>query len=344
MGEFFAYNPNLMLILQTNEMLVLPVIAALLSGLLIAVMLGMKASLPLDHPNHRSLHDTPTPRTGGAAILLAVASVWLWLWNLPGLLPLLATALALAVVGLLDDFKGLPASARLAVQFAVAAAWLAFFAPFSLSLALWPVGLLALVWMANLFNFMDGSDGLAGGMALIGFGGLAVAAGLAGADGLATAAACLSGAALGFLWFNFHPARIFMGDVGSVPLGFLAAGLGLVGWRQGLWPVSFPLLVFSPFIADASVTLLKRLLRGEKVWQAHREHYYQRLIQMGLGHRNMALWAYGLMLACGLSGLLSLHWDGLAQVLVLAGWAMAYLWFFRRIDLAWANHRAGVAA
>jgi UDP-N-acetylmuramyl pentapeptide phosphotransferase/UDP-N-acetylglucosamine-1-phosphate transferase len=95
----------------------------------------------------------------------------------------------------------------------------------------------------------------------------------------------VAAAAAGFLCFNFHPARIFMGDVGSVPLGFTAGALGLVGWRSGAWPLWFPLLVFAPFILDATVTLLRRALRGEKVWQAHRSHYYQRMVQMGLGHR-----------------------------------------------------------
>jgi UDP-N-acetylmuramyl pentapeptide phosphotransferase/UDP-N-acetylglucosamine-1-phosphate transferase len=82
---------------------------------------------------------------------------------------------------------------------------------------------------------------------------------------------------------------MFMGDVGSVPLGFLAGALGLIGWREGAWPFWFPMLVFAPFTCDATLTLLKRALRRERVWQAHREHYYQRLVRMGFGHRG-ALW------------------------------------------------------
>ncbi len=157
--------------------------------------------------------------------------------------------------------------------------------------------LLAIIWMINLYNFMDGSDGLAGGMSIAGFGTYAVAAYGGGLMELSVLAAALAGAAAGFLIWNFHKARIFMGDSGSVPLGFLAAALGLLGWQEGVWPMWFPVLVFSPFIADASVTLVKRYLRGERLSQAHRSHYYQRVLRMGLGHRGTALAAYVLMLA-----------------------------------------------
>ena len=91
-----------------------------------------------------------------------------------------------------------------------------------------------------------------------------------------------------------------MGDAGSVSLGLLAAILGAAGWLQGIWSVWLPLLVFSPFITDATLTLLRRMARGEKFWRAHREHYYQKLVRMGWGHRGTALAEYGLMVACGL--------------------------------------------
>jgi UDP-N-acetylmuramyl pentapeptide phosphotransferase/UDP-N-acetylglucosamine-1-phosphate transferase len=140
----------------------------------------------------------------------------------------------------------------------------------------------------------------------------------------------LAAAALGFLLFNFPPAKIFLGDVGSVPLGFLAGALGLQGWRDDLWPLWFPVVVFAPFIADASATLVRRALRGEKVWQAHREHYYQRLVRLGFGHRGTAYVAYALMLVCAALALYgrqqrpSVQWAMVgASVVVLAaaaGW------------------------
>jgi UDP-N-acetylmuramyl pentapeptide phosphotransferase/UDP-N-acetylglucosamine-1-phosphate transferase len=133
-------------------------------------------------------------------------------------------------------------------------------------------------------------------MATIGFGALALGAWLGDAPGLATFCAAIAAAALAFLRFNFPPARVFMGDAGSIPLGFLAASLGILGAQQNVWPALFPLLVFSPFIVDASVTLTRRALRGEKVWQAHRSHYYQRVVLLGATHRQLALAAYALML------------------------------------------------
>lgn len=113
----------------------------------------------------------------------------------------------------------------------------------------------------------------------------------------------IAGAAIGFLACNFPPARVFMGDAGSVPLGFLAGAFGLAGWRAGIWPLWFPLLVFSPFIFDATVTLGRRLSRGERVWQAHRDHAYQRLILAGWSHRRLALTAWLLMVASAASAL-----------------------------------------
>ena len=171
--------------------------------------------------------------------------------------------------------------------------------------------------------------------------GFAGAAALAGQSALALVCAGIAAAAAGFLCFNFHPARIFMGDVGSVPLGFTAGALGLVGWRSGAWPLWFPLLVFAPFILDATVTLLRRALRGEKVWQAHRSHYYQRMVQMGLGHRGTALRAYGLMAGCGAAALAGLRMGFSLQCAIITMCITAHLIVGYRIDRAWRSHRAG---
>ncbi len=159
--------------------------------------------------------------------------------------------------------------------------------------------LLFTVWMTNLYNFMDGSDGLAGGMALFGFSMYGIAALLGDNDTFAMLNFSVAAAALGFLYYNFPPAKVFMGDAGSIPLGFLVAGMGLWGWQLGCWGAWFPLLAFSPFIVDASVTLVKRTLHGVKITEAHREHYFQRAIQMGWRHRQVALVEYVLMLGVG---------------------------------------------
>lgn len=256
---------------------------------------------------------------------------------LPGSALALIGALALCTVSSLDDWRGLPIAVRFGAHVIVAAAFIMLSAP-----GLHPLGfvaaVLAIVWMTNLYNFMDGSDGLAGGMTVFGFAALALAAHFSGALTLALMAAIVAAAAAAFLWFNFHPARIFMGDAGSVPLGFLAAALAVLGWDRGAWPVWFPVLVFSPFIVDATVTLFRRAARGEKVWRAHKEHYYQRLVRMGFGHRDTALMEYVLMGSVAGTALLAREANQAMQLLMLAAWFGVYAALMARIDRRWRAH------
>lgn len=252
----------------------------------------------------------------------------------------LAGAGGLALVGLVDDRFGLPARLRLLAQVLVAGAYLALLGPAGGGLEVLALGL-GLVWMGNLYNFMDGSDGLAGGMALFGFSAFAAAAVLAGQEGLALMCAGVAAGAAGFLVFNFHPARIFMGDAGSVPLGFLAGAFGLAGRESGAWPLWFPLLVFAPFILDATVTLLRRALRGERVWQAHRTHYYQRVVQMGVGHGRTALLAYALMAVAGAAALAALPLGFSLQCIIITMCVSLHLVLGYRIDRAWRRHQTG---
>jgi UDP-N-acetylmuramyl pentapeptide phosphotransferase/UDP-N-acetylglucosamine-1-phosphate transferase len=311
-----------------------PVVALLVTVLMIAFILrsgfGSKVQ---DIPNERSLHSTPVPRIGGVGLTAGILAGWSLLysslvWWL--VLPLIA----LFIVSMLDDMHGLSVRYRFSVQFVAAVILVGgagLFTSHGLVIALALVVLT--VWMTNLYNFMDGSDGLAGGMALFGFGMFALGAWMNHNDTLAVLNLCIATAALGFLFFNFPPAKLFMGDAGSIPLGFLAAAMGLLGWQQGSWGIWFPLLVFSPFIVDASVTLAKRTLRGVKITEAHREHYYQRAIQMGWSHRNMAFLEYGLMLGSGLTALSTLGrafpWAG---ILV---WAAIYAVLMLPLDSAW---------
>ena len=261
----------------------------------VQLLLSRFARFALDQPNERSLHERAVPRTGGIAVLLGAAVALAFgataLW-----LPLLL-ALLLAAVSFADDLRGLPVAARLAAHFAAAGVLVWYLVS---PAAPWQAALLAIAvaWITNLYNFMDGSDGLAAGMSVIGFGAYAAGATLAGEAGLANACLCLAAASAAFLVFNFHPARIFLGDVGSIPLGFLAAALGLAGWRAEAWPLWFPLAVFAPFIGDATLTLARRLLRGEHIWRAHRDHFYQRLVRGALGHRGTAYVGYALMAVC----------------------------------------------
>jgi UDP-N-acetylmuramyl pentapeptide phosphotransferase/UDP-N-acetylglucosamine-1-phosphate transferase len=195
-----------------------------------------------------------------------------------------------------------------------------------------------MIWLVNLYNFMDGADGLAGGMTLVGFSGYALASLIAAnrfSLELAFVSAAVAGAAAGFLVFNFHPARVFLGDAGSIPLGFLAGAFGYYGWRADVWPIWFPAMAFSPFIADASITLLKRLARGERFWQAHREHYYQRMVRMGLGHARTAVCWYLLMLAGMVLSLWALDRPATTQWTVVVIWAVVLVLVGAAIDIRW---------
>jgi UDP-N-acetylmuramyl pentapeptide phosphotransferase/UDP-N-acetylglucosamine-1-phosphate transferase len=302
--------------------------------LALRVLLGRFSALALDAPNARSLHERPVPRTGGIAVLLGSAvslgfgAAQLWL-------PL-AVATALGALSFLDDLRGMPTTVRLSAHLiaSLLVVWYLVSPMPALQQALLVV---SVAWITNLYNFMDGSDGLAAGMTSIGFGAYAAAAHLSGHAGLAALclALCASGAA--FLLHNFHPARIFLGDVGSIPLGFLAATLGILGWQDGVWPLWFPVLVFGPFIGDATITLFKRLARGRRVWEAHREHYYQRLVRMGLGHRRTALIAYAAMLACAAAALLGRLQAPPLQAAIFAATAILLALVAAWVDLRWAR-------
>jgi UDP-N-acetylmuramyl pentapeptide phosphotransferase/UDP-N-acetylglucosamine-1-phosphate transferase len=200
------------------------------------------------------------------------------------------------------------------------------------------ISVLYTVWMINLYNFMDGMDGFAGGMAVFGFGTFAVMGWMAGHDAFFIVSLIIAASSAGFLVFNFPPARIFMGDVGSSALGLLAATLSLWGARDGIFPFWIAVLVFSPFIIDATVTLLRRLMRREKLWQAHKTHYYQKLVQTGWGHRKTVLLEYAIMLGCAMTALWGVHAPNNQQAMLLGGWALFYFVFFVWVSRLAARH------
>ncbi len=309
--------------------------------LLTFVLLYSKAGKDIqDIPNERSLHATPTPRIGGVGLMAGALSGWALMFKSLAwwvILPLLL----LFIVSLLDDMRGLPVKQRLLAHFAAAALLVLGSGLVSQHLVLALVVLLLAVWMTNLYNFMDGSDGLAGGMAFFGFTIYGIASLMSHADTQAMLNFSIGAAALGFLYHNFYPAKVFMGDAGSIPLGFLVAAMGLWGWQQGHWPAWFPAMVFSPFVVDATVTLVKRALRGAKVTEAHREHYYQRLVQMGWGHRNVALAEYALMLGAGGSALWGLGQSSGTPWLLFLVWGGIYLVLMLAVDLRWRAYQRG---
>ncbi|HZZ92638.1 MAG TPA: glycosyltransferase family 4 protein [Usitatibacter sp.] len=314
--------------------------AALLPPVLCAAIIAWLRRSRLTHvlqdrPNERSLHDEPRPRVGGIGLVAAAVCVG---WALAGretALPL-ALAAGLAVVSLADDRRSLPIAVRLAAHMAAALA-----VAFTCLPVQWPVALvaaLAIAWMTNLYNFMDGADGLAGGMGLIGFATLAAGAAMANDMPLAWTCTCIASACAGFLLHNFPPARVFLGDAGSIPLGFLAGALGVLGAARHAWPAWFPALAFAPFIVDASVTLLRRAVRREKFWRAHRTHAYQRLVLAGWTHRRLALSAYAVMCLSSFCAVLALRAGAPGRSVIIGIWiaalALAFLALERRLARA----------
>jgi UDP-N-acetylmuramyl pentapeptide phosphotransferase/UDP-N-acetylglucosamine-1-phosphate transferase len=243
----------------------------------------------LDRPNERSSHRTPTPRGGGIAVLAVLLPAWALIE--PGLLPILGLALALAVVGWWDDLKGLAPWPRLAAQLLAVGLGLWHLAPVTGGL-LPPVLDLALaglawLWFVNLFNFMDGVDGIAGVESLSIALGLAVIARWFGGFGdLAALAIALAGASLGFLFWNWHPAKLFLGDVGSQSLGYLIGFLLLRTAGEGAWAAALILPLF--YLVDATWTLARRTAAGENIFAAHAQHVYQRALGAGLEHDQVA--------------------------------------------------------
>jgi Fuc2NAc and GlcNAc transferase len=259
----------------------------------------------LDVPNARSSHSRPTPRGGGIAIVLASILAWTALVALGAIsvrlyAVLLVTGLAVATVGFVDDRRGLSAGVRILVHVAVAALVVASMG--GLDRLHWKgevihlgwVGSVttatAIVWFINLFNFMDGIDGLAGSEAL--FVCAAASAMLcftAGDSGLVYVAACLAASAAGFLWWNWPPAKIFMGDVGSGFLGAVIALLLVASARTSRVNEWTALILCTLFFVDATVTLIRRALRGESLPKAHRTHAYQWLSRRWKSHARVTL-------------------------------------------------------
>jgi Fuc2NAc and GlcNAc transferase len=254
----------------------------------------------LDIPNVRSSHVAPTPRGGGLAIVAAFLGALPILVFAAGFsvniaFVLIAGGGAIALTGYLDDRKALPASIRICIH--IIAATLAVIVVGGVTQptlehmglhGVWAgglLGVLAVSWFINLFNFMDGIDGIAGSETVFVAGTGAFLSWRYGGDaGLIAAMLALAAAALGFLIWNWPPARIFMGDVGSGFLGFAVAVLGLAMSRHSAVPIEAWAILNGVFLADATVTLLRRLVRGDRFFEAHRVHAYQILASRWRAH------------------------------------------------------------
>jgi len=289
-----------------------------------------------DVPNARSSHDVPKPRFGGIAIVGAFvatfATTCIFEPGVRSFIPLAIGAVVLFMAGIADDWRGLGVTTRLTVQCAAAAvamttgtlldhvtlpgAHTIHFGWFS-----YPLTLVVFLASINFYNFVDGIDGLAAGGAFIAGGFFAAIALMVHQPALAVVAAIAAASALGFLQYNFPPSRLFMGDGGSTFFGYCFAGLAITGagMDPGI-PVFIPLLLLSSLYVDAGLTIVRRLARGEKVFQPHRTHYYQRLLQLGFNHKQVTLVEYLIMVLLGVSAVLYVRAGGWLAPFAIATW------------------------
>ena len=286
---------------------------ALSYGLLRLLLLKSYGLLTMDVPNIRSLHNAPVPRGGGLVIVLIilVACIGLQLVVPESVVPPLWIALLVTVTGVigwLDDFKDLSVLLRIILQLSCAIILLTLFdlphsiyvggARYSLNVdsalvnaCVYLFLIVWMVWMTNLFNFMDGVDGLVMVQALVAALTLALWFGSRESNVLLVLNLCLAGGILGFGLLNWHPAKIFLGDVGSLALGSYFGLMAIIGWIQ--YQISFDvfILLYGLFFFDATITLLRRMLSRQRWWEAHTSHFYQRAYRLGYNHRQITIMA-----------------------------------------------------
>ncbi len=283
----------------------------------------------LDVPSERSSHTTPTPRGGGLAIAVVVLVGVLggamagWVsWQVAA--ALVPSGATMALLGWIDDRRNLSAGLRLLIHF-MAASWVVYwFGPVralsigTASVALgWlatPLSILGIVWLVNLFNFMDGIDGVAAVEALMVSAAAAFFCWWLGDVEIAWLAALVAAASAGFLPWNWMPARIFMGDAGSIFLGFTLGSLALLADRRGALPAIAWIVLLGVFVGDATLTLIRRVARRERLAEAHRTHAYQRAVQSGWSHARVS----GAVMILNVT-LAALVWGALAH----PAWALA---------------------
>ncbi|MEQ8230374.1 MAG: glycosyltransferase family 4 protein [Gammaproteobacteria bacterium] len=298
----------------------------------------------LDRPSARSMHQVPTPRGGGLAIALAVLAAHAVFAPraLAGGMPVAVfaswslAAAGCALVGWLDDRRARPVGWRLCAQLIFAGLLVAPLLAHDAMVAGMVgavIAVLACVWSVNLYNFMDGADGLAGLQLALTAAGALLLPGVTGDGAVAGVSAALAGAACGFLVWNRPPARLFMGDAGSYFIGFELAALALLAPLEGGSMLPWGVL-FMPFVIDASLTLARRMLAGERFWQPHRGHVYQRLLLAGWPPWRLL----GALVVVNVGICWPLAWwaagSGGGLAAVLAALALAALWAWARVASA----------
>ncbi|RBP48442.1 glycosyltransferase family 4 protein [Arenicella xantha] len=314
-------HPLLNSLESLSPMLILLIIALFCSVVLVAwlatrfLIAYLIRSSMVDVPNERTLHQGSVPRGGGIVMVVTAAlglfgvGVWtdslLFYGILAGLLS------AWGILGWYDDRHDLSPKIRFIVQFCLALLTVAAFGWVNQIGWLYlgwfgaVVSVLGILWMANLYNFMDGMDGLAASQSIIAS--ITLAFWFYMANNLALAVVCglVAASSYGFLLWNWRPAKVFMGDVGSVTLGAFFATMIIIAVTRHDYPVLSLVLIFAVFVSDASVTIARRIWHREKIWLPHRTHYYQRLATHGVSHAKIVCGAIIMMLICSLIATLS---------------------------------------
>ena len=276
-----------------------------------------------DHPSERSSHDRPVPKGAGAAVITVLLVIWIALALLGlvprGILGISGLAFVLAAVSWRNDLNDLSVTLRLAVQVAaVIVALLGWPGRGLLLQGLVPGWLdqtltaVAWIWFINLFNFMDGADGMTGVESIVIGLGVAVIGAFTGfgPEGYLLLGVSLAAVAAGFLPWNWHPARVFLGDVGSVPLGFVAAWLLLELAGHGYWAPALLLTLY--YVSDATLTLVRRLVTGEPFWRAHNTHFFQRALGRDGNHAAVVGLVLGGSVALALAAVAAIWWPAFA--------------------------------
>ena len=295
----------------------------------------------LDKPNSRSLHSKPVSRLGGIAILLGIFVSGVFysesiLFTFDIVL-ILAGLVLTGVISFVDDMFTLGSAVRLLIQ--LVASSLVVYAGLDINFSIAPfvelqipvylavlISILYIVWMIHLYNFMDGIDGLAGGMATIGFTTFAIIGFIEGHQVFVAVNLIIASSSLGFLFWNYPPAKLFMGDSGSSTLGFLLAVISL--WASGadIVPIWMSLVIFSPFIVDATVTLLIRLFKRERICEAHKSHFYQLVADSGMGRRKLLHCEYVMMLLCSVAAIVLHNTTVSVQVFAILLLILVYIY------------------
>jgi len=303
----------------------------------------------LDIPNERSSHEIPKPRLGGMAIagtfyltiLALIIAGRLKFDSANALSGIVAGTGVIVILGIVDDLKGLGAIVKLVLQIVAASVVVLSgivlreisvplvgtlgFGPLAV-----PITILWIVTMVNFYNFIDGIDGLAAGVALIASLFLAYISMRAGVPFLALLYLALGGSVLGFLRFNFPPARIFMGDTGSATIGFLFATLAVVGEQRDV-PAFLTIIILGAVLGDAGLTLLRRMIRGEKITLPHKTHYYQRLTTLGLSHKQVTILEYLIATLLGIGAIFAFEREWMVVVFFSILWVAFFLWVVAKI-------------